>query len=65
MQKILPFLAIIIALCKNRRKKTANVCSAQKKSQTKTIFLALIIALQKSEPQIFAERKKIAKETDI
>ena len=39
-------------------KRTANICSAQKKSQNNTIFLALIIALQKNEPQIFAKRKK-------
>ena len=53
-----PFLAVIIALCKNHRNKNCKYLQCAKKWQTKTIFLALIIALQKSEPQIFAERKK-------
>ena len=39
----------------------ANICRTQIKSQNKLIFLALIIALQKNELQIFAERKKNCK----
>ena len=35
----------------------ANICRTQNKLQNKPIFLALIIALQKNELQIFAERK--------
>ena len=61
----------MIAVCKNNRKKNdifsanfcateklpVNICRTQKKWQNKLIFSALIIALQKNELQIFAERK--------
>ena len=59
MQKILPFFGgNYCAVQKSPQKKCKYFQCEKKKLQTKTIFLALIIALQKSEPQIFAERKK-------